>query len=60
VAPAARRRSIDSQKASSSTAVWTATHPGSASGTIVGAFSPGTIARMAGNAASGAFIIRYL
>ena len=60
VAPAARRRSIDSQKTSSSTAVWTATQPGSASGTMVGAFNPGTTARIAGSADSGAFIIRYL
>src|SRR5579884_1062925 len=59
-APAARRRSMDSQKTSSSMAVWTATQPGSASGTIVGAFSPGTTLRISGRADTGAFIIRYL
>ena len=34
--------------------------PGSARGTIVGAFKPGTTARIAGSASSGAFIMRYL
>ncbi len=41
-APAARRRSIDSQKTSSSMAVWTATQPSTARGMIVGDLSPGT------------------
>src|SRR5690349_9977296 len=55
-APAARRRSIDSQKKSSSRAVWTATQPSTARGMMVGALRPGTTARIAGNADSGAFI----